>query len=163
MRIRHKLSMVVSVLVIISLTVLSLVAYNFTKNTMNEANTDLIEKTATSQSNEIEFFLTDSLSKVQGYSNLKGLINVEPEEGVQELSRVYPTLADDFANISFANLEGTRWNYKGEEGSVADRSYFTQTLSEKKGVISDVLISNTTNEPAVIVTAPILEEENVQG
>lgn len=163
MRIRHKLSMVVSVLVVTSLTILSLVAYNFTKNTMIESNTDLIESTATIQSNEIESFLTDSLSKVQGYSNLKGLINTEPEEGVQELSRVYPTLADDFANISFADLEGTRWNYKGEEGSVADRAYFTQTISEKKGVISDVLISNTTDEPAVIVTSPILKEDNVQG
>lgn len=163
MRIRHKLSMVVSALVISSLTILSLVAYNFTKNTMIESNTDLIESTATIQSNEIESFLTDSLSKVQGYSNLKGLINADPEEGVQELSRVYPTLADDFANISFANLEGTRWNYKGEEGSVADRAYFTQTISEKKGVISDVLISNTTDEPAVIVTSPILDKEIVNG
>lgn len=163
MRIRHKLSMVVSALVITSLTILSLVAYNFTKNTMIESNTDLVESTATIQSNEIESFLTDSLSKVQGYSNLEGLINADPEAGVQELSRIYPTLADDFANISFANLEGTRWNYKGEEGSVADRAYFTQTVSEKKGVISDVLISNTTNEPAVIVTSPILDGENVNG
>lgn len=163
MRIRHKLSAIVSTLVISSLIILSLVAYNFTKNTMNEANTELIETTADVQVSEVESFLTDSLSKVQGFANLNALMSVDPDEAVSELNRVYPSLKEDFANISFANLEGTRWNYKGEEGSVGDREYFKQTIDEKKGVISDVLISNTTNEPAVIVTAPILDGDNVKG
>lgn len=163
MRIRHKLSAIVSTLVISSLVILSLVVYNFTKNTMNQTNTELIEKTADIQGNEIESYLTDSLSKVQGFANLKGLVSAEPDEAVDELNRIYPTLKDDFANISFANLEGTRWNYKGEEGSVEDREYFKQTIDEKKGVISDVLISNTTNEPAVIVTAPILDGDKING
>ena len=163
MRIGHKLNAMVSTLLVSSLVFLSLVAYNFTKSTMVDANTDFIEANAEIQSNEIESFLKDSLSKVQGYSNLKGLMNADPEEGIEELSRVYPSLQEDFANISFANLEGTRWNYKGEEGAVGDRAYFKQTIKEKKGVISDVLISNTTNEPAVIVTAPIFNGEQVTG
>lgn len=163
MKIGHKLNAMVSSLLIFSLIFLSLVAYNFTKSTMVDANTDFIEANAEIQSNEIESFLKDSLSKVQGYSNLRGLMNADSEEGVEELSRVYPSLKEDFANISFANLDGTRWNYKGEEGSVGDRAYFKQTIKEKKGVISDVLISNTTNEPAVIVTAPIFNKDQVTG
>lgn len=163
MRIRHKLSMVVSMLLILSLTVLSLVAYTFSKNYMLASNGKLIESTADIQANEIESFLTDALSKVQGFSNLKGLIDGDPNEGTTELRRVYPSLENTFANISFANLEGTRWNYKGDEGSISDREYFAKTLSEQIGVISDVLISNSTGKPAVIVTSPLLKGSDVSG
>lgn len=163
MRIRHKLSVMVSVLVVLSLAVLSIVSYNFSKNSMISSNDRFLENTVDIQKREIESFLTDSLSKVQGFSNLKGLINAEPNEGISELSRVYPSLESTFANISFANLEGTRWNYKGKEGSIADREYFSETISSGQGIISNVLISNTTGKPSVIVTSPILKDNSVSG
>ncbi|MGN9166151.1 methyl-accepting chemotaxis protein [Tissierellaceae bacterium HCP3S3_D8] len=163
MRIRHKLSIIVSVLVISSLAVLSMVSYNFSKNSMISSNDRFLENTVDIQKSEIESFLTDALSKVQGFSNLKGLIDADPNEGIGELSRVYPSLENTFANISFANLEGTRWNYKGKEGSIADREYFSETISNRQGIISDVLISNTTGKPSVVVTSPILKDNSVNG
>lgn len=160
MGIRFKLSSIVSSLIVLSLCLLSIGAYSFSKKSMIEANQNLLRGAVDMQAQEVELFLKEAISQVEGYSRLKGLIEAKPEEAVGELERVFPFYQHTFANISFANLEGTRWNYKGEEGSVADREYFKRTVSSAKGMISDVLISNTTGKLSVIVTSPIINEVN---
>ncbi|WP_051569115.1 methyl-accepting chemotaxis protein [Alkaliphilus transvaalensis] len=160
MGIRLKLSVMVSLLIVISLSVLSFSGYSFSKKSMVESNNVLLEAVVDSRGQEVELLLQDAISKVEGFSRLKGLINADPEDAVSELARVYPFYKDIFANISFANYEGTRWNYRGDEGSVATREYFQQAMDSKAPIISDVLVSNTTGKLSVIVVSPIIDEMN---
>ncbi|WP_040210906.1 methyl-accepting chemotaxis protein [Clostridium polynesiense] len=157
---RFKTALIVSLIVIISLSSISVTGYLFSKKYILETNDHLIEKTAEVRSNEVESFINDAVTKVEGIALLEGLENVSPEEGVKTLSKVFPFYKDTFDNISFANGEGTRWNYKGEKDSIADRAYFKEAMSTKKPSISDVLISNTTGKLSVVVAAPILDSSN---
>ncbi|WP_198135373.1 methyl-accepting chemotaxis protein [Alkaliphilus metalliredigens] len=128
---------------------------------MLESNDDLLKSAVDIRTQEVELFLVDSISKVEGFSRLKGLLDANPEEAVPELARVFPSFQDTFANISMANAEGTRWNYIGEEGSIASREYFTHTMTTNESMISDVLVSNTSGKLSVIVVSPIMNEENM--
>jgi methyl-accepting chemotaxis protein len=157
---KFKMALVVSLIVVISLSSISLTGYLFSKKTVAETNNSLIESVAADRAKEVQNFLNDAVSKVEGIALLEGLQNVSPEEGVKALSRVFPYYKTTFDNISFANAEGTRWNYKGEQDTIADRKYFKDAMTTKKPAVSDVLISNTTGKLSVVVAAPILDSEN---
>jgi methyl-accepting chemotaxis protein len=160
MGIRFKLSAVVSLLVIVALSVLSFTGYSFAKQDIWQANEELLKSNAAKHATEVELFLEDAVSKVEGVSRLKDLVSTNPDEVVPELARVYPFYDKTFANISFANKGGTRWNYKGEEGSIADREYFIKTMESGLPMVSDPLVSNTTGALSVIVVAPIKDQRN---
>ncbi|MCM0647188.1 methyl-accepting chemotaxis protein [Clostridium swellfunianum] len=160
MGVKFKTALIVSLIVIISLGSVSAIGYVSSKKTVEQTNNDLITKVAENRGKEVQNFLNDAVTKVQGIALLEGLENVNPDEGVKTLSRVFPHYKNTFDNISFANAEGTRWNYKGEQDTIADRKYFADAMSTKKPAISDVLVSNTTGKLSVVVAAPILDKDN---
>lgn len=163
MKIKTKVSLMVSIVITISLLALSMLSYSYSKKSIQEINDNLFESILSEQEEKINSFLQVALSKVEGYSTQAGIQDLNTEESIKELERIYPRLEDTFANISVANLNGVRWNYKGKEGDVSDRDYFKKTLEVKSGVISDVLISNTTKKPSVIVTSPIISNSEIKG
>lgn len=163
MKIKTKVSLMVSIVIMISLLTLSILSYTYSKTSIEEINDNLFESILAEQEEKINTFLQVALSKVEGYSTQSGLQNLNTEESIRELKRIYPSLQDTFANISVANLNGVRWNYKGKEGDISDRDYFKKTIEIKNGVISDVLISNTTQKPSVIVTSPIVNNNEIKG
>lgn len=163
MKLKHKLSISVSILVILSLLLLSIITYNFSKNTIVDNNNKLLSKTLDIQVGGVSAFLEKALKEVEGISNSKELEKDEDTNLIQELSRLYPFYQETFSNISVADLSGNRVNYKGKTGFVGDREYFKTTISTKKSVISDVLISNTTGKPSVIVTSPIIHKSKVKS
>ena len=55
-------------------------------------------------------------------------------------------------NLAIADLTGNAKRLKGDR-NVADRDY--QLAASGKSNVSDVLISKATNEPSIIVAAPI--------
>lgn len=163
MKIKTKVSLMVSMVITISLLALSMLSYTYSKKSIQETNDNLFESILSEQEQKINSFLQVALSKVEGYSTQSGIQDLNQEESIKELARIYPSLEDTFANISVANLNGIRWNYKGKEGDISDRDYFKKTLEVKSGVISDVLISNTTQKPSVIVTSPVISNNEVKG
>jgi len=162
--VKFKTTVVISLIMIISLGSISVSGYLFSKEHLTHANNSLIEKIAEDKANEVQNFINDAIIKVEGIAMLEGLKNTVPEEGVKTLATIYPRYETTFDNISFANSEGTRWNYKGEKDSISDRKYFAQAMSTKKPAVSDVLISNTTGKLSVVVAAPIIDNEgNAKG
>lgn len=157
---RFKIASIVSSIVIVGLALVSFIGYSTSKEVVVDTNDELIEKVVETRGKEVQAFLDDAVTKVEGMALLEGLQNASPEDGVKALSRVFPYYKNTFDNISFANAEGTRWNYKGEQDTIADRKYFLDAMSTKKPTISDVLVSNTTGKLSVVVAAPILDKEN---
>lgn len=161
---RFKTAVIISLIVVIGLGSVSIIGYIFSRKSILETNDKLISSITLKASKEAQNFLADTVTKVEGISLLEGLQNVTPEESIPTLARAYEFYKDTFSNISFANAEGTRWNYKGEKDTIADREYFKEAMTNKTSVVSDVLISNTTGQISVVVAAPILDKQkNAKG
>lgn len=164
MGIRKKLSAIVGGLIVIAMIALSSVGYLSSKSQVEASNEALMKTTAELHANEISQFMTSCIAKVEGVANMPGLHSGNPEVAVKELNRVFPRYQETFANLSYANLQGDRWNYKGEEGSIATRDYFKKVISTKAPAVSEALISNTTGKVAVVIAVPILDKgESVIG
>ncbi len=135
MGIRKKLSAIVGGLIVIAMIALSSVGYLSYKSQVEASNEALMKTTAELHANEISQFMVSCIAKVEGV-----------------------------ANLSYANLQGDRWNYKGEKGSIATRDYFKKVISAKAPAVSEALISNTTGNVAVVIAVPILDKgESVIG
>lgn len=160
MGIRKKLSLVVGGLIVVAMVTLSCVGYLSSKAQVEASNEALMKTTSELHANEIEQFMASCIAKVEGVANMPGLHSGSSEVAVKELSRVFPSYKDTFANLSYANLKGDRWNYKGEEGSIATREYFKQVISTKAPAVSEALISNTTGKVAVVIAVPILDKSD---
>lgn len=158
MGIKVKMSAIVTTLVVLALVCVSSAGYYISKEHMKQSNEALIKTTADLSALKVEKFLEQCISKVEGIAHLKEIKTGDVDHAVSELARVYPFYKDTFANISIANDKGVRWNYKGEEGDIADRAYFKEAMTKGKPVISNGLISNTTGKMSVIVAVPIMTE-----
>lgn len=158
MGIKAKMSIIVTALVVLALVCISSAGYYISRGQVEQSNQQFIKVTADSGALKVEKFLEQCISKVEGIAQLKEIQEGNIQEAVAELARIYPFYKDTFANISIANNLGVRWNYKGEEGDIADRAYFKEAMAKGKPVISNGLISNTTGKMSVIVAVPIFSK-----
>lgn len=156
--IRMKLGLLITVLLGLSLMSLSLAGYFFASRTLNEMNQEFIQSELEANQSSITGYFQSKIKIVEGIANLEGLQSTDPQTGVETLSKMFPKYQNDFVNISFANKEGKRWNYKGEEDTVANRNYFQQAMSTGKTTISDVLVSSTTGKLSIVIAAPIMPD-----
>ncbi|MDF2880376.1 MAG: methyl-accepting chemotaxis sensory transducer [Clostridiaceae bacterium] len=155
-----KTSLLICLIVIISLSALSITGFVISEKSISSSNEGLINETAENRAKDVQAYIDNAVLKVKDIALLEGLQSVKPEQGVPALARVFPFYKDTFDNVSFANAEGTRWNYKGEKDTIADREYFKRAMTTKKPSISDVLVSNTTGKLSIVVAAPILDKDN---
>lgn len=159
-----KLIVLMFILISITLIPTSIATYYFSKNDIEKVTYEKFDILMEKEATNVERYLKEHTRLVEGLATLKGLENANPEEGVKELARVFDFYSQYFSNISFADLKGNRWNYKGEVGNIGERNYFKQVITTKKVAISDVLISGTTGELSVVIAAPILNQANeVEG
>ncbi|GAU80010.1 methyl-accepting chemotaxis protein [Fusibacter sp. 3D3] len=153
---RLKLSLLIVGLILFTLIPTSLAVYFFSSKDIQLLSYEKLDALLDLNKNEIESYFTEHVRLVEGIAQLQGLETVDPDVIVPELARIYGSYSKYFANLSFANAEGTRWNYEGKEGSIASRNYFKQVMETGKPAISDVLLSNTTGKLSVVIVAPII-------
>jgi len=70
---------------------------------------------------------------------------------------------DTFNSLSIAAVDGrivAAWPKTDLHGvTMADRAYFKQTLEKGESLISDPLMARPSNEPAIVITAPLFDSE----
>ncbi len=68
----------------------------------------------------------------------------------------------DFLDIAIVGMDGTAKYTDGTTSNLADRDYIQKALQGETAV-SDVLISKVTNEPVIMIAAPIRKNNQVVG
>ncbi len=158
-----KLSSLVVALILVAGIATSTTAYSFAKNDLLDQAYANLDTVLLTKKITIESYFKEHIRMVEGLSQIDVLKTQDPDQIVPELSRVYETYQEYFTNISFADSEGTRWNYKGEKSSIASRNYFSKVMNEGVPAISDVLLSGDTGKLAVVIAVPVFDGQNVVG
>lgn len=92
---------------------------------------------------------------------------VQNEIESMDFSKQQPALIDalekaDFIDFGIVQLDGTTTSADGITVQLADRDYIQASLKGEM-VMSDVIINKVTNEPAIMVSVPILKGGTVVG
>lgn len=155
-----KLSVLIIALILFTIIPLSVTVYYYASDHIKGLTYKNLDEMIDTKSIQVESYLNQHIKLVEGLAQLEGFQTQTPEAAVSALASVYPNMEKYFANLSYADLEGNRWNYLGEVGSIAQRNYFKQVITTGEPAISDVLLSNTTGKLSIVIAVPIKEDQN---
>ncbi|EKQ55914.1 MULTISPECIES: methyl-accepting chemotaxis protein [unclassified Clostridium] len=161
-----KIISLLTLLVIASVSVIGIISTNSQISIINSNLTYTTKEMSNGLSQEIDSFLLQHIAVFESIaitSDLR-LYNAQDQKALlQKINKENK----DFAVIFVTDINGkqvARSDDKDQFDDMSDRDYFKAVYSNKKTVVSDVLISKTTGKPAVVIATPILNEKGeLQG
>ncbi|WP_297428561.1 methyl-accepting chemotaxis protein [Clostridium sp.] len=161
-----KIISLLTLLVIASVSVIGIISTNSQISTINSNLAYTTKEMSNGLSQGIDSFLLQHIAIFESIaitSDLR-LYNAQNQKALlQKINKENK----DFALIFITDINGkevARSDDKDQFDDLSDRDYFKAVYSNKKTVVSDVLISKTTGNPAVVIATPILNEKGeLQG
>ncbi|MGB4658501.1 MAG: methyl-accepting chemotaxis protein [Mobilitalea sp.] len=106
-------------------------------------------------------------SRLETLSSTISMMTLQADIQSMDWNKQLPVLKMQLENVDFLDLgivqpDGTTTYTDGSESNLADRSYVIKAF-EGETNISDVIISRVTNEPVIMVAAPIRNGDKVVG
>lgn len=160
--IKSKISITIICILFTSLTLLGFITYKLSKDNLLKVTDTSTNNILLFHSEKLSSYLYQNAKLVEGIANLEGLKSDNIDDKIKSLSNAFPYYSKYFSNISFANLDGNRWNYKGQKGYIGQRNYFQEAIKNKKTYISDAIVADT-GHTAVVIATPIFDKNTVIG
>ncbi len=161
LRLGTKIISSIVVLITISVLIMGVISTNSQVTTINNNLTYTTQELSESLSLKIHAFLYQNVSILESIAltNDIKLYNTQAQTVIlEEINKKYPDFqaiyVTDDTGQQVAKSDGT------ELVSNSDRDYFKNAASNKRTVISDVLISKTNGKPVVIIAVPIFNDQD---
>lgn len=154
--IKTKLVISFSILILVSCTILGVVSITSSKDALKKEVESALSTLATQSSilvssrlqiqrTQLETFSYNDVSYLSQQDVLKSLLG-----------------KTDFLEIGYVEINGTAHYSDGSISELGDRDYIKKALNGETN-ISDVIISKVTNEPVIMIAAPIYNGNTVAG
>ncbi|AOT72153.1 methyl-accepting chemotaxis protein [Geosporobacter ferrireducens] len=152
---------IILLLIVLTVSSVSTVGYMSAKSQMNSLQ-DSLTSTATgladNLSHEINLFLTQNVTVLEGIASLPHVRAFDPNDQkniLEALIKEHTSFAVIFASDT-TGMQVARSDGRDQFDDLSERDYMKAVLASKKTTISDVLISRTTGKPSVVIVTPIL-------
>ncbi|MFT9496234.1 methyl-accepting chemotaxis protein [Anaerosolibacter sp.] len=145
------------VLILISGSVIGYLSARTQTALIKENLTLTTREFAINLSEQIDSFLVENVSLLESISTLNDVRLYNFEDQTHVLETIHKKYTN-FAVLFITDISGkqvARSDGKAQFDDLSDRAYIKDVVSQKKTVISDVLVSKTTGKPAVVVASPI--------
>jgi methyl-accepting chemotaxis protein len=161
-----KIISLITVLVIISVLTIGIISTNSQVTIVGDNLKYTTEELSTGLSEKIDAFLVEHISVLESIAAANDLRLYNTEDQTRLLGEINKKNSD-FALVFVTDIKGkevSRSDGKNQFDDLSDRDYVKEVLSNKKTIVSDVLISKTTGKPAVVIAVPIFNAQNqLQG
>ena len=161
--IRGKLILIVGSLVILSLGVLGMLNYWQAKDIVLQQTEEVILARAVDRGEELGIWLNGRKGEITAVAGAPVLGSGDTAAIVEYLKIQQAGLKDEqgkplYELIFFADASGLSCNTSGTRPNVGERPYFKEVMSSGKTVISDPLISMSTNTAVAVVAVPVMKD-----
>lgn len=161
LRLGTKIISSIMFLITVSILVIGIISTNSQVATINDNLKYTTKELSESLSLKIHAFLYQNVSILESIASTNDikLYNTQAQTILLEkINKKYP----DFQAIFVTDATGQQVTKSDETELVSnsDRDYFKDAASNKKTVISDVLISKTNGKPVVIIAVPIFNDQD---
>jgi methyl-accepting chemotaxis protein len=157
--IKLKISLPIILVIILGLSILTVISYSQSKTLLTNSIDISLESKASKLSSIIDGKINEWGSRVETLSEVAFIKNADMNATTVyfENQQGY----EDFSHLIIADLEGNFENTLGKSDNIIERGYFQDALKEEKLVISDPIISKTTNLPMIVLAVPIKNDSGV--
>lgn len=154
-RIRTKLLLVIIPLVFLTMGAAKSYDYFSRQSDLEQSVKDDMLHTAELTAARLQVEIAKAVSAVETAANNEAFLSKDQNAIVQALNNI-KNQNSLFATVFLSDGTLNRINEKGDAASLADREYMKQVKETGKTVVSDeILISQATNEPAIMIATPI--------
>ena len=156
-----KITSLLIVLVLLSVLAIGILSTEMQTSMIDNNLRYTTEELSSGMRQKIESFIDTHQSVLEAIANTNDLksYNIEEQKSIiKEINKEH----DGFALIFITDTKGqqvARSDDKNQFDDMSDRDYFKKVSSDKKTIISDVLISKTTGKPSVVIAIPIFNEQ----
>lgn len=151
--------MILILLVFISFS-LSTVNFFLTQNVLQKEYTNTLQSKANDSAVIIQERLSLKLSQLESIANQEVIQSGTWSEQKVQLDK--DASHYEYDDIAIVDLQGQAHYTDEELLDLNDRSYIQEALTGKS-VMSDIIISRKSNEPALMIATPIFNNNNMQG
>ena len=153
-------------LAILSVSVIGIISTNSQVSLINDNLKYTTKELSIGLSQQIDGFISEHTSVLESMAPTTDLRLYNAQDQKNLLKEINKNNSD-FALIFVTDIKGqqvARSDDKNQFDDMSDRDYFKAASSQKKTVVSDVLISKTTGKPAIVIAVPIFSDQGeLQG
>ncbi len=152
---------IILLLIVLTVSSVSTVGYMSAKGQMNSLQDNLTStatRLADNLSEEINLFLTQNVTVIEGIASLPHVRSFHAEDQrlvLEALIKSHTSFALIFATDT-TGMQVARSDGRDQFDNLGERDYLKAAIANKKTTISDVIISKTTGKPAIVIVAPVL-------
>ncbi|GAB6098181.1 methyl-accepting chemotaxis protein [Halanaerocella petrolearia] len=160
--IKNKMMLFISCLILVLLVGSSLVTYNQSRNILEETISDAATRSAKQNAK----IITQWLEEMQGKVSLLTDTDIIKSMNWKKQKSILLKLMEhqkDIESMFIADSSGKYTITAGKNGNISDRDYFQKLLKTEKPVISNVIISEATGRPVIVVGSPIFKDNQLVG
>ena len=160
---KTKFALLISLILVFSIGAVSLVSYYRAESSATlQMKQDLLDLTQVS-AREVSGLVRSNISEAESLAHDAAIINLDRIEGLARIERDIRRLPH-YETIMVTDTAGTvLFGNNNVSGSRADRDYFKQAAATGKTVVSDPLLSRTTNNLIFTITVPVKKEQTTVG
>lgn len=141
---------------------LSFLIYIKTRDTLNSNLETQISSLTQSSSAEVGLWLFAHKKELEVMANTP-LIGSGDKDAIISYINTEKERTKDYEQFFVADSLGEALADKGPIRNIADRDYFKQVMSTGQSIISDPMISRGSNNPIIVIAAPIIKDNKVIG
>ena len=162
LRLGTKIISLLILLITVSVLIIGVISTNAQVTTISENLTYTTKELSEGLSQKVHAFLYQNVSILDSIASTNDikLYNAQDQKVLlEEINRKYP----DFEVIFITDVTGqqvAKSDGTDELVNNSDRDYFKAVASQKKAIISDVLVSKVTGKPAVVIAVPIFNSHH---
>ena len=162
LRLGTKIISLIILLITVSVLIIGVISTNAQVTTISENLTYTTKELSEGLSQKVHAFLYQNISildSIASTNDIKLYTAQDQKVLLEEINKKYP----DFEVIFITDVTGqqvAKSDGTDELVNNSDRDYFKAVASQKKAIISDVLVSKVTGKPAVVIAVPIFNSQH---
>ena len=150
-------------LIFLAMGILGITSYHFANIYLQESETDSVRLLSENAELKVNAQLAELIGYLEATADTARLKNANDETAILSTLTDCMARAKEFNVVAYVDLKGNAIRQNGVRSSVAEREYFKKVMQTGKSYVSEVLISPTTQKPAVILAVPVMTNGKMSG
>ncbi len=150
-------------LIFLAMGILGITSYHFANIYLQESETDSVRLLSENAELKVNARLAELIGYLEATADTARLKNANDQTAILSALNDCMARAKELSIVGYVDLKGNAIRQNGERSSVAEREYFKKVMQTGKSYVSEVLISSTTQKPAVILAVPVMTNGKMSG
>ena len=160
---KMRLLMILLPFFILSFAILAGTGYYLSQQALSQSVEETAMAVGSDYSHRVESYVHDAAVQLESFAAGRDIYQPADRQALLRALNDYKQRLVNLESITYIAPDGNGIRPDGSTVYLGERAYFQQTVSTRKTVVSDVLVSKTTGKVAINVATPVIANGQLTG